>query len=57
MFKIARTVKQIFNVARNIPKAASASINSALKYCSQSKGYIEDASDEFTFAKVLSESS
>jgi hypothetical protein len=53
MFKIARTVKQIFNVARNVPKSASASINSMVKYCSQSKGYIEDASEEFTFLKVL----
>jgi hypothetical protein len=53
MFKIARTVKQIFNVARNIPKAASASINSMLKYSTQSKGYIEDASEEFTFLKAL----
>lgn len=53
MFKIARTVKQIFNVARNVPKSLLSSINGGLKYCSQSKGYVEDASDEFTFAKVL----
>lgn len=53
MFKITRAAKQIFNAARNIPKAASASINSMVKYCSQSKGYIEDASEEFTFLKVL----
>lgn len=52
MFKIARTVKQIFNVARNIPKSLLSSINSGLKYCSQSKGYIEDASEEFTFLKA-----
>ncbi|WP_342224991.1 hypothetical protein [Rickettsia endosymbiont of Urophora cardui] len=49
MFRIARTVKQIFNAARNIQQVASASINSMVKYCTQSKGYIEDASDEFTF--------
>lgn len=53
MFKIARTVKHIFNAARNIPKSASASIHSGIKYCTQSKGYIEDVGDEFTFAKVL----
>ncbi|ARD88191.1 hypothetical protein A3305_07400 (plasmid) [Rickettsia amblyommatis] len=34
-------------------QVASASINSMVKYCTQSKGYIEDASDDFTFAKVL----
>jgi hypothetical protein len=56
MFKIARTVKQIFNVARNIPKSLLSSINSGLKYCSQSKGYVEDAGDEFTFTKVLPDS-
>lgn len=53
MFKIARTAKHLFSVARNMQQAASASINSIAKYCSQSKGYIEDARDEFTFAKVL----
>ncbi len=53
MFKIARTAKQIFNVARNVPKSLLSSINSGLKYCSQSKGYIEDASEEFSFLKVL----
>ena len=52
MFKIARTVKQIYNVARNIPKSLLSSINSGLKYCSQSKGYVEDASDEFSFLKA-----
>ena len=56
MFKIARTVKQIFNVARNIPKSSFSSINNILKYSSGSKGYIEDASDEFTFTKVLPDS-
>ena len=53
MFKIARTVKQIYNVARNIPKSFLSSINGGLKYCSQSKGYVEDASDEFSFLKAL----
>lgn len=53
MFKIARTVKQIFNVARNVPKSLLSSINGGLKYCSQSKGYVEDASDEFSFLKAL----
>lgn len=53
MFKIARTVKQIFNVTRNVPKSLLSSINSGLKYCSQSKGYVEDANDEFTLLKVL----
>ncbi|MGL4226815.1 MAG: hypothetical protein ACRCRR_04345 [Rickettsia sp.] len=42
MFKIARTVKQIFNSARNIGK-----------YSTPSKGYIEDAVEEFTFLKAL----
>lgn len=50
MFKIARTAKQIL---KNMQQAASTSINSMIKYCTQSKGYIEDASDEFTFAKIL----
>ncbi|MGI4753264.1 MAG: hypothetical protein ACRYE8_06030 [Janthinobacterium lividum] len=49
MFKIARIAKQIFTAARNIHQEASVSINSMMKYCSQSKGYIEDARDEFTF--------
>lgn len=49
MFKIARTVKQIFNEARNIQQVATASINSMFKYSRWSKGYVEDASDEFTF--------
>jgi hypothetical protein len=53
MFKIARTVKQIFNVARNVPKSLLSNINGGLKYCSQNKGYVEDASDEFSFLKVL----
>ncbi|WCR55968.1 hypothetical protein [Rickettsia asembonensis] len=53
MFKITRAAKQIFNAARNIQQVASVSINSGLKYCTQSKGYIEDASEEFTFLKVL----
>jgi hypothetical protein len=53
MFKIVRTAKQIFNVARNVPKSLLSSINSGLKYCSQSKRYVEDASDEFTLLKVL----
>ncbi|HJD66719.1 MAG TPA: hypothetical protein LFV91_06850 [Rickettsia endosymbiont of Bembidion nr. Transversale] len=52
MFKIARTAKQIFNVARNVPKSLLSSINGGLKYCSQSKGYIEDASYEFSFLKA-----
>ncbi|MCX4080051.1 hypothetical protein N7280_05590 [Rickettsia rhipicephali] len=56
MFKIARTAKHLFSVARNMQQAASASINSIAKYCSQSKEYIEDARDEFTFAKVLPQS-
>ncbi|MGI4753220.1 MAG: hypothetical protein ACRYE8_05805 [Janthinobacterium lividum] len=45
MFKIARTAKQIFKSARNMGK-----------YCSQSKGYIEDVADEFvfeSFTKIL----
>ncbi|WP_342226261.1 hypothetical protein [Rickettsia endosymbiont of Urophora cardui] len=49
MFKITNITKQLINVARNIPKAVSASINSS----SQSKGYIENASNEFTFLKAL----
>ena len=53
MFKIGRTVQQIFNTARNVHKAASASVNSIFKYSSGSKGYVEDASDEFTLLKVL----
>lgn len=53
MFKIAKTVKQLFNAASNIQQVASTSINNMIKYCTQSKGYIEDARDEFTFAKVL----
>jgi len=53
MFKIARTVKQIFNVARNVPKSLLSNINGGLKYCSQNKGYVEDASDEFSFLKAL----
>ncbi|MFP3012079.1 MAG: hypothetical protein ACEY3D_03715 [Rickettsia sp.] len=57
MFKIARTVKQIFNAARNIQQAASASINSVFKYSTQSKGYVEDASEEFSFLKTLSSQS
>ena len=52
MFKIASSVKQIYNVARNIPKSFLSSINSGLKYCSQSKEYVEDASEEFTFLKA-----
>ncbi|AAY62266.1 hypothetical protein PQ676_07165 [Rickettsia felis] len=52
MFKIARTVKQIYNAARNIPKSFLSSINNGLKYCSQSKGYVEDASEEFSFLKA-----
>ena len=52
MFKIARIVKQIFNVARNVPKSLLSSINSGLKYCSQSKRYVEDASDEFRFLQA-----
>lgn len=53
MLTITKAAKQIFNVVRNMPKSASTSINSMVKYCSQSKGYIEDASEEFTFLKVL----
>lgn len=53
MFKIARTVRQIFNVARNIPKSASASVNNIFKYSNGSKGYVEDARDEFSFLKAL----
>lgn len=49
MFKIARTVKQIFNVARNVHKASSTIMNNIFKYSSGSKGYIEDARDELTF--------
>ncbi len=51
--KIARIAKQIFNASRNIQQAASVSINSMVKYCSQSKGYVEDVADEFTFLKAL----
>lgn len=43
MFKIARTVTQIYNAASNIPMAA---FNSIVKCCSQSKVYAEDASQE-----------
>lgn len=53
MLTITKAAKQIFNAVRNMPKSASASINSMVKYCSQSKGYIEDASEKFTFLKVL----
>lgn len=42
MFKIERAVRQIFNAARNIQQVASVSINSMVKYCTQSKGYVED---------------
>lgn len=57
MFKIVRTAKQIFSAARNLGQKASVSINSGLKYCTQSKGYVEDASGEFTFEKVVSNQS
>jgi hypothetical protein len=49
MFKIARTAKQIFRVLGNVPKSSLSSINSLFKYGTQSKGYIEDVRDEFTF--------
>lgn len=49
MFKIARIAKQVFNAARNIPKLWLPSTNSIFKYGTQSKGYIEDVRDEFTF--------
>lgn len=53
MFKIANFTKQIFNVVRNVPKSTYCGINSMFKYSSQSKGYVEDAADEFTFLKAL----
>lgn len=57
MFKIVRTAKQIFSAARNLGQKASVSISSGLKYCTQSKGYVEDASGEFTFEKIVSNQS
>lgn len=53
MLKIARTAKQIFSGARNLGQTASASINSMVKYSTQSKRYVEDASGEFTFERVV----
>lgn len=41
MFKIARIAKEIIRSARNMNKC-----------CSQSKGYIEEAGNEFTFLKA-----
>lgn len=42
----------MFKIARNMQQVASTSINSIFKYNSQSKGYVEDASKEFSFLKA-----